>query len=226
MNRTEINWKNPAEGWRLDFTWNPLYGCRRNCFYCYARKVHDTRHEAYNAGKLQAFVQYACPFDAIQVFPKRFEQPAQINTPSTIFVDDMGDICFHAAKDVERVIDIARGCSQHRFMFLTQDYGFYNKFDWPDNAWLGITMVFGSLKNQPAFKSFKSLRHPHKFMSIEPIMGGFEGIDLSFVNLVIIGAMNHVKGAELVIPKAEWVNSIVHKNIHFKDLATKSLRSR
>lgn len=31
MNKTKIEW--------CDITWNPVWGCKNNCSYCYARKI-------------------------------------------------------------------------------------------------------------------------------------------------------------------------------------------
>ena len=33
MNRTDIDW--------CDVTWNPVTGCKRDCPYCYAKKIAD-----------------------------------------------------------------------------------------------------------------------------------------------------------------------------------------
>jgi len=41
MNKTKIDWQNPKEGWKLDFTWNPVIGCKHGCSYCYAKKLND-----------------------------------------------------------------------------------------------------------------------------------------------------------------------------------------
>jgi len=34
MNRTKIDWPG------LGYTWNPVIGCKRNCSYCYAKRMN------------------------------------------------------------------------------------------------------------------------------------------------------------------------------------------
>lgn len=224
MNRTEIKWENKEAGFKLTYTWNPLYSCKRGCYYCYARKAHDKWREQYKRGKVQNYIQYSLPFDTLQVFDQRLYQPAAEAKPSVIFVCDMGDICFHTSENIIRVRNVVSECPHHIFLFLTQDYSFYKKYQpWPDNAWLGITMIFGSMRKNPGFKDFRDLRHNHKFISIEPLMGMFDTTDLSFAQWIIVGGMNHVKGEEYVKPQKHWVKSIKHRNIYYKDFICKTL---
>ena len=35
LNKTKIDWPG------LTHTWNPVVGCRHNCYYCYAKKMND-----------------------------------------------------------------------------------------------------------------------------------------------------------------------------------------
>lgn len=223
MNRTNLKWENPAEGWKLDFTWNPVYGCHRRCYYCYARKIHDGYHKRFNKGT-ENFKQFAVPFETIQFFDNRLEQPLQYQTQKTIFCGDMADICFQHPNNIKKLIEVMRRCEWHRFLLLTKDYGFYTKYEWPLNVWLGITMEFAQLHKNPQFKLFKQLHHPRKFISIEPIMGMFDGFDLSFVQWVIVGKMNEKYTDKPIVPEERWVKSISHPNIYFKDFTTKALR--
>jgi protein gp37 len=224
MNDTTILWKNELDGFQLNKTWNPLYGCKGLCYYCYARRIHNKYRDAYLNGKINN-PHFAVPFETIQVFRKRFEQPAQEKKPCVIFVDDMGDICYHKKEDVQSVIDVVAGCLQHKFLFLTKQFDFYNNYIWPLNAWLGITMQFGRLSKTSKFNKFKQVSHPYKFISIEPIMGMFDTVDLSFARWVIVGGMNRVSAEDYIKPLARWVNSIKHRNIFFKDEITRNLRS-
>ena len=61
MSKSNISW--------TDDVWNPVVGCTpasSGCENCYARELHNKRHEAFKNGKLQNIPQYAKPFDEIQ----------------------------------------------------------------------------------------------------------------------------------------------------------------
>jgi DNA repair photolyase len=69
MSKTKIEW--------TEYSWNPSVGCENKCEYCYARKLHNKRYKAYLAGK-KLPVQYAKPFEEIQLFPNRLNEPLHI----------------------------------------------------------------------------------------------------------------------------------------------------
>jgi len=71
MNKTKIEYVN--------YTWNPLAGCKRGCSYCYARKIHQRFHPD-------------IPFEQIVNYDERLEQPLKIKKPSRIFAGSMSDI--------------------------------------------------------------------------------------------------------------------------------------
>ena len=52
------------------------------------------------------------------------------------------------------------------------------------------------------------------FVSIEPLLGDFKHDDLSGFDLIIVGAMT---GPNAIVPKQEWIKSIEHPNIFYKD---------
>lgn len=213
MNRTNIDWPN------LTYTWNPVVGCKYNCSYCYAKKLHNKRHEAYKKGaKLPA--QYAKPYDVIQFFPERLKEPYKVKKPSTIFVGSMCDL-FGEWVDMEWIYDIITVADEnphHTFMFLTKNDVGYNGFCFPDNCLLGLTLTKG---DQDKVNDFFYYSSGKRFLSIEPLLGSFEGINLSCVDLVIVGAMT---GKNPVIPKREWIESIKHPNVYYKENIRKYLK--
>jgi len=60
----------------------------------------------------------------------------------------------------------------------------------------------------------------YKFISFEPLLGDMSGLDLSGIDLVIVGA-DSTKGAEP--PRKEWIESIKHPNIFYKNNIKKYL---
>lgn len=118
MNKTNIPW--------TDYSWNPSIGCElplasSGCKFCYARELHNMRHKAYLAGK-KLPIQYAKPFEEIQLFPDRLEDPLRKKKPCKIFVGSMTDLfCpsvpFEFLAKVFYQISI---CYWHTFQILTK----------------------------------------------------------------------------------------------------------
>ena len=79
------------------------------------------RHKAYLAGK-KLPAMYAKPFEEIQFFPERLEQPLHWKKPQTIFVGSQTDL-FHEKvpfEYVHKIFDITQKAYQHQYLFLTK----------------------------------------------------------------------------------------------------------
>jgi protein gp37 len=79
-----------------DETWNPVTGCSRispGCKRCYAKALHDMRHQAFLNGKDMP-AQYSVPFEVVQCHPDRLEIPLHWRAPRLCFVNSMADL-FH-----------------------------------------------------------------------------------------------------------------------------------
>src|SRR4051812_5238070 len=99
MGTTGIEWtatQNPDGSWTPGMTWNPVVGCRKvseGCRNCYAKTLHDQRHAAHKAGKKMP-LQYAQPFEVIQLKPERLAEPLGWKKPWRVFVNSVSDL-FH-----------------------------------------------------------------------------------------------------------------------------------
>ncbi len=105
-------------------TWNPLVGCDRispGCAHCYAKAQHDRRHKAFLAGK-QMPIQYAKPFEVVQLRPDRLEQPLRWRKARRIFVNSLSDLFHPDVPDafIDRVFAVMALCPQHTFQVLTK----------------------------------------------------------------------------------------------------------
>jgi protein gp37 len=201
-NKSIIDWP------RLTHTWNPIVGCKRGCEFsgsgCYARKLHNKRHEAYKAGKLQNCKQYALPFDQMQFFPERLEK-CPPKSAKRVFVGDMTDIDFWDREWFRWVIDYCRAFGKHEFMFLTKNPLAYYGYCWPLNTWQGLTLTCTQTPQCQIEAIEEISRYPHPYLSLEPLLGTFFGVDLSKIELVICGAET---GKSAFPPHPLWIDSV------------------
>ena len=206
MNSTTIDW--------CDMTWNPLVGCQNSCYACYANRLHTRRHLAYKNGcKLPA--QYALPFNEIQYFPNRLQDPQlSSKTHKRIFVVSMGDLFAPWVNcrwrdDILLAIDRHH---QHTFILLTKFPQFYPDA-LPENTWIGTSICMESKASQDRIYALCSRDH-RKFLSLEPITGDCSHLDLpQELDFVITGGLN---GSRTTPPPREWIASIPHPRIFYK----------
>ena len=176
MNRTKIEWCN--------YTWNPVVGCNRGCWYCYAKKIF----ERFNPGKR---------FEDIHVYNKRFPEPTKVKKPSKIFVGSMTDIMdprILATKSIYRIFRVILQCPQHTFMFLTKNYFAYQGLkNIPNNCWMGITITGA----EPMYTRLTKVAHlisktkaQIKFISFEPLLGEVAHLLKPGIDWIIIGGLS------------------------------------
>ncbi len=179
MNKTKIGW--------CDYTWNPVWGCRRGCPYCYAR----------------ATAQRWKPGDNFEPrwMEKNFNR-AMPKDPAIIFVNSMSDIEWWEPEWWNRVILRIAENPQHQFLFLTKNPEVYNGEVAPENCWVGVTAT-----NPAEVLCAQSLDSGLiQFLSIEPIQERIDPvtIDLDVIDWVILGAeTGHRPGR--IVPPAAWV---------------------
>lgn len=215
MTKTKIEW--------CDFTWNPVWGCRNNCPYCYARKMakriarqmatKEIKHlypgeerpaewlELYK--KLRSFEPAFLYSNLERPFPKK---------PSRIFVDSMSDIAFWEDIWLLRVLNTIVKNPQHTFIFLTKQPECYQRLNapFPINCWLGATITTNDEYNSSQ-EIFLHLDHNMLFINIEPIIERIYIDDLIIginpFDWLIIGAETGNR-KEKIIPRREWIEEI------------------
>jgi protein gp37 len=224
MNKTKIDW--------ADSTWNPVTGCLNGCEYCYARKIAERfdgkadktpymqlkdepdifyLHDALpgNDGRKMPY-----PFGFEPTFHHYRLNEYKSEKARTIFVCSMADLFGDWVPDrwIQEVFKACEDAPQHRYLFLTKNPKRYDALaaigKLPIKHWYGHTvttesnMAHGPLFNPEGFNNF---------LSIEPLLGNaVKGNWVHLYKWVIIGAEtgNH-KGK--IVPKKEWVDSIVDK---------------
>lgn len=187
MNKTNIDWPG------LTHTWNPITGCRRECYYCYARRIHER-------------FDPNVPFSHIEFHDERLLDKMP-RTPSKIFIGSMSDIEYWQPAWTEQIIDVCRQNPRHTFMFLSKSPGSYSGFNWPVNTMQGLTITTNAgLSFYNSDKVVEIQKYTRPFLSIEPLLGMIN-FQLSFksMELIIVGAMT---GPGAIPPKPDWIQSI------------------
>ena len=185
-------------------TWNPVTGCSKvsaGCLHCYAER---------KAARLQAMGQnnYRNGF-AVTCHPQMLDMPKRWKKPRLIFVNSMGDL-FHEQVPMEFVqqcFAVISDTPQHTYQLLTKRSErlaeLADALDWSMNLWMGVTV-----ESQAEVKRIADLRRVPaaiRFLSIEPLLGPIEEIDLSGIHWVNVGGESGPKARPM---KEEWVMAI------------------
>lgn len=195
-NKSSIEWTSA--------TWNPSTGCDAlspGCDNCYAERLTH---------RLKAMGQrkYANGFN-LTLHPDVLDLPLKWKQPQTIFVNSMSDL-FHQKvplQFIQRAFATMRAAHWHQFQVLTKRSGrllaLSDELDWPPNVWMGV-----SVESARYVKRIDHLRQTGartKFLSLEPLLGPLQELDLNGIDWVIVGGESG-PGARPM--QAEWVTSI------------------
>lgn len=175
-------------------TWNVFVGCRYNCRYCSAKKLALTR--------LKNSPRYRDGFEPHYV-PE--EKGRKFKAGDFVFVAYMGDISFAPREVVQDILDSIIRQPDVKFLFCTKNPNAYLlwELEYPDNLYLGATIesnydhgVTKAPLVEDRYKAMVMLQHPHKFISIEPLMDFHIGILVRWMKdirpeIIEIGADNY-----------------------------------
>ncbi|OGU53414.1 MAG: hypothetical protein A2006_10585, partial [Ignavibacteria bacterium GWC2_35_8] len=171
------------------------------CKFCYAERM---------AKRLKAMgsANYENGFK-LTLHEHVLELPLTWKKPQTIFVNSMSDL-FHKnvpLEFIQKMFDVMNKAYWHKFQILTKRSERLFEFDpmlsWTDNIWMGV-----SVENQNYTYRIDHLRYTNakvKFISIEPLIGPIQHLDLSNINWIIVGGESG-PGARPM--KEEWVVTI------------------
>lgn len=145
----------------------------------------------------------------VRVDEESLNLPASWKTGRMIFVNSMSDL-FHEAVPLEfilRVFETMTATPQHTYQILTKRAERLEEvapaIDWPENVWMGL-----SVENKDYLHRIDHLRGTDaaiKFLSLEPLLGPLDGMNLGNIDWVIAGGESG-PGARSMKP--EWVRSI------------------
>lgn len=187
-----------------ELTWNPVTGCKKispGCKFCYAevmsRRLKAMRIEKYKDGF------------KIRIHPESLNIPFTWKKPKVVFVNSMSDL-FHDEIPVDfikAVFAVMNATPQHTYQVLTKRsdrlLAISNELTWTKNIWMGV-----SVENEKYVRRISELSQTQakiKFLSIEPLLGPVNNLDLDGINWVIVGGESG-HGARPV--KFDWIESI------------------
>ncbi|MBX9823735.1 MAG: phage Gp37/Gp68 family protein [Xanthobacteraceae bacterium] len=209
-NNSRIEW--------TEATWNPVAGCAvisPGCTNCYAMRL-AARLGAMGQEKYQGTTRKsggrAKWNGVIRLDTASLEIPRRWKTGKLIFVNSMSDL-FHEDVPLEyisRVFKTMNETSHHTYQVLTkraERLKEVSKFlTWTPNIWMGV-----SVENQDYAWRIDHLRETDaevKFLSLEPLLGPLDQLNLSQIDWVIVGGESG-PGARQI--QENWVRSIHHQ---------------
>ena len=187
-----------------DATWNPVTGCTKvspGCKHCYAERMAKRLKAMSNANYRNGF--------EVTLQEAMLVAPLQWRRPKTIFVNSMADL-FHEEVPldyIKRVFDVMAKASWHRFQVLTKRSErlaeVASALEWPANVWMGV-----SVESQAYVSRVRHLCQTPasiKFLSIEPLLGPIDDLDLQGIDWVIVGGESGPSARPM---KPEWVRMV------------------
>ncbi|HBH05908.1 MAG TPA: hypothetical protein DDX92_04820 [Flavobacteriales bacterium] len=196
MAQTKIEW--------TDTTWNPVTGCTPisdGCQNCYALKM---------AKRLKAMgcKRYDNGFQ-VTLHPDLLGVPLKWRKPRMVFANSMGDI-FHedvSFEFIQRIFDTMTKADRHVFQVLTKRSSrmleLSKKLSIPTNVWMGVTIESGKYSYRA--DNLRQIKAQTKFLSIEPMIGPINALNLDGIDWVITGGESGAKARAI---KESWVLAI------------------
>lgn len=196
-------------------TWNPVVGCSiisPGCTNCYAMRM-ARRLEAMGQQKYAGTTRISGGRPkwngTVRIDEDSVNLPFTWKTGKMIFVNSMSDL-FHEQVPIEfiqRVFSTMRETPQHTYQILTKRAHRLEKLspeiDWLNNVWMGV-----SVENHDYLYRLDNLRNSGaftKFLSLEPLLGPLNGMDLTDIDWVIGGGES---GPGARPPQQTWVRDI------------------
>ena len=196
MAKSSIEW--------TQMTWNPTTGCDKlsaGCKYCYAEEM-TRRLMAMGQEKYSQGFKFRMHEAAINI-------PYTWKKPQIVFVNSMGDL-FHRSvtlEFVQKVFAVMNDTPQHTYQVLTKRGDVLERFaphlTFTPNIWMGV-----SVEDKRVLKRIDHLRTVDaevRFLSLEPLLGPLDNLDLTGIHWVIVGGESGRKARPM---QEAWVQDI------------------
>ncbi len=185
-------------------TWNPVTGCTKispGCKFCYAERMAKRLHAMGAKNYRNGF--------KVTLHEHMLNVPLTWKKPTVVFVNSMSDLFHDAVPDdfILKVFEVMNRAYWHQFQVLTKRPERVLEMDkmlsWTPNIWMGT-----SVENEEYAFRIDSLRQTNakiKFLSLEPLLGPLDYLDLTNIHWAIVGGES---GPHARPMKNEWVISI------------------
>ncbi|RNJ48524.1 DUF5131 family protein [Methylocystis hirsuta] len=206
-NNSSIEW--------TEATWNPVVGCTiisPGCTNCYAMRM-ALRLEAMGQLKYAGTTRISGGRPkwngVVRMDEESLLLPMKWRNGRRIFVNSMSDL-FHENVPlffIKRVFATMRRTPQHTYQILTKRAERLEelspKLTWPANVWMGV-----SIESENYIFRIGHLRRAKaavKFLSLEPLLGPLDNLDLGGIDWVIAGGESgpHARAVD-----PDWIRSI------------------
>jgi len=196
------------------WTWNPVTGCNHGCNFCYAREIanNDRMAAVYPFQFAPAFHEYR--LDA----PRNTKHKQSDHPPDgRVFVCSMADL-FGKWVPEEWIRKVFESCSQSpewEYLFLTKWPKRYAMLASLPKAWFGASIIKQSDVERVTrdMTSFEAHSGIVRWVSLEPMLEPIAFGDLSWCDLVVIGAQTSTRQPDGPVPAFspdfEWVADVV-----------------
>ena len=194
-----------------DTTWNPVRGCRRvseGCRHCYAERIahrYSGPGMPYEGLTTTAGTGQPRWNNEIMLVRDKLEEPLRWTKPRRVFVNSMSDL-FHEKVPlsyIEEVFDVMKRAEHHQFQILTKRDGRLGKLspqlDWPPNVWMGVSIEDAETADRTL--ALRETDAAVRFLSVEPLLGPIDYVNLSDIDWVIIGGESGPKARPMA---ADW----------------------
>jgi len=196
MNKTKIEWTGS--------TWNPVTGCDKvsqGCKICYAERMAKRLKAMGNPRYINGF--------KVTLHEDKIDEPRKWKKGRIIFVNSMSDL-FHPdvpLKFIQRVFKTMNETPQHIYQVLTKRAErlaeLSSELSWTPNIWMGVSVEDNNVLER--VEHLKQTGAEIKFLSMEPLLGPVDDLNLDGIDWVIVGGESGHKARPMY---SGWVHQI------------------
>jgi protein gp37 len=189
-------------------SWNPTTGCTKvsaGCDNCYAEAL-VRRWQNIPGG------YFATGF-GLTLRPNMLERPRQWKTGRFVFVNSMSDLFHRDVPDgyLDQVFARMEAVDRHTYQVLTKRpermrryvRARYRAEPVPAHIWLGASVE----DNRVSWRAdmLREVNVPVRFLSVEPMIGPIDGVDLTGMSWVIVGGESGPRHRSM---DPDWVRDV------------------